>query len=76
MTERGNEFPGFAPERDQSGASSQSHLSRAATALFVVGLAVVAVNSALYFFGVETLSHPAVSLAGLTLLVPRYLDER
>ena len=72
MTERGNEFSGFAPEQDHS----TERWSRAATALFVVGLAVVAVNSALYFFGVEALSHPAVSLAGLVLLVPRYLDER
>jgi hypothetical protein len=76
MTERGNEFSGFAPGQDQSGASSRNYWSRAATALFVVGLAVVAVNSALYFFGVEMLSHPAASLAGLTLLVPRYLEER
>lgn len=58
------------------GAISDSGRSRAATALFVVGLAVVAANSALYFFGVESLSHPAVSVLGLALLVPLYMKER
>lgn len=72
MTERGNEFSGFAPEQNHA----EGRWSRTATALFVVGLALVAVNSALYFFGVEALSHPAISLAGVGLLVPRYLDER
>lgn len=43
--------------------------SRAATALFALGLVVVAANSALYFFGVE-LSHPVISVLGLALLVP------
>lgn len=72
MTERGNEFSGFAPEPDRS----EPRWSRAATGLFVAGLAIVAANSALYFFGVGALSHPAISLAGLALLVPRYLEER
>lgn len=58
------------------GAISDSGRSRAATALFVVGLAVVAGNSALYFFGVESLSHPVISVLGLALLVPSYLKER
>jgi hypothetical protein len=73
MTEQGNDFTGFAAEQNQSG---DRRWSRAATALFVVGLVVVAANSALYFFGVETLSHPILSVAGLALLVPLYLQER
>lgn len=71
MTEQGTDFTGFAPEQDHS----DPRRSRAATALFVVGLVVVAANSALYFFGVEMLSHPAISVAGLALLVPLYLQE-
>ena len=50
--------------------------SRAATALFVVGLATVCANSAFYFFGLDSLSHPAISVLGLALLVPLYLKER
>jgi hypothetical protein len=50
--------------------------SRAATALFVVGLATVCANSALYFFGVDSLSHPAISVLGLALLAPLYLKKR
>jgi hypothetical protein len=76
MTERGNEFTGFARERDETGDRSGRLPSRATKTLFAVGLAVVAVNSALYFFGVDLLSHPAVSLVGLALLVPLYLRER
>lgn len=72
MTERQNEFVGLASERDRS----ERARSPTATALFVAGLAVVAANSALHFFGVESLSHPAVSVLGLTLLVPLYLQER
>lgn len=72
MTERGNEFAEFAfDERRSEGVRS-----RTAVALFVVGLVVVAGNSALYFFGIDTLSHPALSVVGLALLVPLYLRER
>ena len=49
---------------------------RTATVLFVVGVAVVVLNSALYFFGVDALSHPLVSVAALALLLPLYFDER
>ncbi|MFC4553088.1 MULTISPECIES: hypothetical protein [Halorussus] len=49
---------------------------RAAIVLFVVGLAVAALNAALYFFGVDALSNPLVSVASLALLLPLYLDER
>ena len=49
---------------------SLSNLRRTTTFLYVVGLAVVALNSALYFFGVESLSHPLVSVLALGLLVP------
>ncbi|WP_135853114.1 hypothetical protein [Halorussus salinus] len=76
MTERGNEFTGFAPERDETGDRSGRLRSRAASVLFAVGVVVVAANSALYFFDVDLLSHPAVSLLGLALLVPLYLRER
>lgn len=48
--------------------------SRTATALFALGLATVAANSALYFFGVE-FAHPALSVLGLALLVPAYLQS-
>lgn len=72
MTERGTEFAGVTGEKDWT----EDARSRAATVLFALGLAVVAVNSALYFFGVESLSHPAASVAGLALLVPLYLQER
>lgn len=72
MTHRGNEFFGVAPEQ----AGSEPNRSRAARVLFVVGLATVAVNSALYFFGVDSFSHPAVSVLALALLVPLYLRER
>ncbi|NHN59715.1 MULTISPECIES: hypothetical protein [Halorussus] len=67
MTERGTQYAEVAsgPER-----------SRAATALFVVGLVAVVANSALYFFGVESVSHPTVSVLALGLLVPLYLKER
>lgn len=58
------------------GVVADAGRSRAATALFVVGLAAVGANSALYFFGVNSLSHPAVSVLGLALLVPLYLKER
>lgn len=44
-------------------------------ALFVVGLAVVAANSALYFFGVESLSHPVVTVLGVALLLPLYFEQ-
>lgn len=44
-------------------------------ALFVVGLAVVAANSALYFFGVESLSHPVATLLGVALLLPLYFER-
>ncbi|WP_435175726.1 hypothetical protein [Halorussus sp. AFM4] len=67
MTERGTQFAGLAAD---------SGRSRAATALFVVGLVAVAANSALYFFGVDSLSHPAVSVLALALLIPLYLGER
>ena len=77
MTERGNGFTGFAPERDEVGREqSRFDRSRAATVLFVVGLSVVAANSALYFFDVELLSHPSISVLGLVLLLPLYLRER
>ncbi|UPW00957.1 hypothetical protein M0R88_02380 [Halorussus gelatinilyticus] len=76
MTERGNEFTGFAPERSETGDRSERLRSRAARVLFAVGLIVVAANSALYFFDVELLSHPAVSVLGLALLVPLYLRRR
>ncbi|WP_128476341.1 hypothetical protein [Halorussus pelagicus] len=76
MTER-NDFTGFAPERDEIGRDrSNPARSRTATVLFVVGLSVVAANSALYFFDVQLLSHPAVSVLGLALLLPLYLRER
>ena len=73
MTGQGNDFTGFAAERNRSG---DRRWSRAARALFAAGLVLVAVNSALYFFGVETLSHPMLSIVGLALLVPQYLRER
>ncbi|WP_158056092.1 hypothetical protein [Halorussus halophilus] len=53
---------------------SLSNLDDTATFLFVVGLTIVACNSALYFFGVESLSHPVVSVLALGLLVPLYRD--
>lgn len=53
---------------------SLSNLDDTATFLYVVGLAVVALNSALYFFGVDSLSHPFVSVLALGLLVPLYRD--
>ncbi|USZ67683.1 hypothetical protein NGM10_13225 [Halorussus salilacus] len=43
--------------------------------LYAVAATVVALNSALYFFGAEALSHPAVSALGLALLVPLYLRD-
>ena len=67
MSEQGNQKFGFAAD---------TRRSRAATALFVVGLAAIATNSALYFFGVESFSHPIISVLGLALLVPLYLKER
>ncbi|UPV74924.1 hypothetical protein M0R89_02380 [Halorussus limi] len=77
MTERGNEFTGFAPERTETDRGRAERVrSRAAKVLFVVGLVVVAANSALYFFDVQLLSHPAVSVLGLALLLPLYLRER
>lgn len=71
MTEQGTDFPGFGAEQDRA----DSRWSRAATALFVLGLVVVAANSALYFFGIEMLSHPVISVAGVALLVPLYLQK-
>lgn len=50
--------------------------SWAASTLFAGGLATVAANGALYFFGVDALSHPAVSVLGLALLVPLYRRKR
>lgn len=44
-------------------------------ALFAVGVAVVAANSALYFFGVESLSHPGATLLGVALLLPLYFQR-
>jgi hypothetical protein len=73
MTGQGNDFTGFAAEQDRSGDRGRP---RTARALFAAGLVLVAVNSALYFFGVETLSHPMLSIVGLALLVPQYLRER
>jgi hypothetical protein len=63
-------------ETSERGVVAEADRSRAATALFAVGLAAVGANSALYFFGVESLSHPAVSVLGIALLVPLYLQER
>ena len=63
-------------ETHELGVIADAGRSRAATALFVVGLAAVGANSALYFFGVESLSHPAISILGLALLVPLSLKER
>ncbi|MFC7082554.1 hypothetical protein [Halorussus caseinilyticus] len=74
MTERGTDFTGFVPDAGQQTAATER--SPVATALFVVGVAVAAANSALYFFGVESLSHPVVSILALALLVPLYLRER
>jgi len=73
MTGQGNDFTGFAAEQNRS---DDRRWPRAARALFAAGLFVVAANSALYFFGVETLSHPMLSIVGLALLVPQYLRER
>ncbi|MFC4447806.1 hypothetical protein [Halorussus aquaticus] len=72
MTDRGTEFVGVVSEQ----VRPEPTRSRAATALFVLGLVAVAVNSSLYFFGVDSLSHPAVSVFALSLLVPLYLQER
>lgn len=44
-------------------------------ALFAIGLVVVAANSALYFFGVESLSHPVATLLGVALLLPLYFER-
>ncbi|PSQ45643.1 hypothetical protein BRD15_11250 [Halobacteriales archaeon SW_6_65_15] len=63
-------------ESYELGVTADAGRSRAATALFVVGLTAVGANSALYFFGAESLSHPAISVLGLALLVPLYLKER
>jgi hypothetical protein len=63
-------------ETYELGGLADAGRSRAATALFVVGLATVCANSALYFFGVDSLSHPAISILGLALLAPLYLKER
>lgn len=63
-------------ETSELGVLADAGRSRAATALFVVGLAAVGANSALYFLGAESLSHPAISVLGLALLVPLYLKER
>lgn len=71
MTEQGTDFPKFGAEENPA----DSCWSRVVTALFVLGLVVVAVNSALYFFGIEMLSHPVLSVAGLALLVPLYLRK-
>lgn len=73
MTEPDDEVAGVPPRRERSGPGRGR--SRTATALFAVGLCVVAANSALYFFGADSLSHPAASILGLALLVPLYLDE-
>lgn len=67
MSKQGNREVGFVADASRS---------RAATALFVVGLVAIAANSVLYFFGVESFSHPAISVLGLALLVPLYLKER
>ncbi|NEU55955.1 hypothetical protein [Halorussus sp. MSC15.2] len=72
MTDRGTEFVGVASEQTRP----EPNRSRAATALFVVGLMTVVANSTLYFFGVDSFSHPAVSVLALSLLVPLYLQER
>jgi len=63
MTERRDRIASFAtgPESVESGRS------RAATAAFVAGMAVVAATSALYFFGTGAFSRPAVSVSGLAL---------
>lgn len=71
MTERDDDVAGFTarPRSERDGP-------RAAAVLFAAGLCIVAANSALYFFGADSLSHPAVSVLGLALLLPLYLDER
>lgn len=69
MTERPDEFVGLATERPRP----ERARSRATDALFAIGVAVVAANSALYFFGVESLSHPAVSLLVVPLVAAFYL---
>ena len=63
-------------ETYEPGVVADAGRSRAATALFVVGLVAVGANSALYFFGADSLSHPAISVLGLALLVPLSLKER
>jgi len=63
MTERRDRIARFAPDRESVGSGR----SRAAVALFAVGLVVVTATSALYFFGVGAFSRPAVSVPGVAL---------
>jgi len=44
-------------------------------ALFAAGVGVVVANAALYFFGVEALSHPAVSVLGVAALAVVYVER-
>lgn len=71
MTERDDDVTGFTARQRPAQDGP-----RAAAVLFAVGLCIVAANSALYFFGADSLSHPAASVLGLALLLPLYLDER
>jgi len=45
-------------------------------ALFAAGVGVVVANAALYFFGVESLSHPAISVLGVVALAVVYVERR
>ncbi|WP_132059403.1 hypothetical protein [Halorussus amylolyticus] len=43
-------------------------------AAFAIGGGAVAVNSSLYFFGVEALSHPVLTVVGVALLAALYVE--
>ncbi|WP_135830467.1 hypothetical protein [Halorussus halobius] len=76
MTEPRDRIGGSASGRE----SFESRRSRAAVALFAVGLGVVVASSALYFFGVGAFSEPAAPVLGLALglalLAPLSLGSR
>ncbi|WP_134671229.1 hypothetical protein [Halorussus marinus] len=45
-------------------------------ALFAAGAGVAVANAALYFLSVETLSHPAISVLAVAVLVVAYVVSR
>jgi hypothetical protein len=45
-------------------------------ALFAAGVGVAVANAALYFFGVESLSHPAISVLAVAVLAVAYVEQK